>query len=146
MAKKKVDTFESVSKRIGDLKECEQTPEIQREIDELTEQLEDFPQPKAEPKDVESKKELEDFPQPKVKAEPKKSEVPIFTHEEWRLEKKVYPVMEKNGLQAKGFDGKPLFKVEFPRVKMIKKVIIHSDHENNLNGQKENTLLEYVKI
>ena len=140
MAKKKVDTFESVSKRISDLNECEQTPEIQREIDELTEQLEDFPQPKAEPK-----KELEDSPQPKAKTA-KKSDVPVFTHEEWQLEKKVYPVMEKNGKQAKDANGKPLYEVEFPRVKMIKKVIIHSDHENSLNEQKENTLKEYVKI
>ena len=112
MAKKKIETFESISKRISDLRECEpQTPEIMKEIDELTEQL-------------------EDFPRPEVKAKPvNKSTGPAFTHEEWKLEKTI-----KNG------------EIKTTREKLIKRVIITSEHESILNQQKENTLLEYVPI
>lgn len=68
MAKK--ETFESVSKRISDLKECEQTPEIMQEIDELTAKLEVLK------------------PSEKVKKAPEKAGKPGFlTFEEWELEK-----------------------------------------------------------
>jgi hypothetical protein len=122
----KKPTFESISKRINDLRECEQTPETMKEIDDLTEELNEYPRPtvkaKASPKDV----------------------TPAFTHEEWKLEKHIEPIMEGN--RHKLIDNKPQYKTYFTREKLIKKVIIEPEHENDLNNQMENTLKEFVKI
>jgi hypothetical protein len=127
MAKKKVETFESVSKRIGDLKECEQTPDVMKEIDDLTLKLESL-------KPVEPKT-----------APVKKSTGPAFTHEEWELEKHVEPIYE-NG-RHKTIDNKPQYDINYLRKELLRKVMLtDQSQENALNEQSQNTLLEYIPI
>ena len=118
MAFKKKETYETISQKIDDLKAGEQTPETMKEVDELTTKLEDFtPVSKSS-----HSKGIVEIPK-------SKKDGPAFTHEEWRLEKKIVDQ-----------------KIQLSRLKMLKKVIITDEHEGILNEQKANTLLEYVKI
>jgi hypothetical protein len=117
MAKKK-ETKESILKRISDLKECEQTPEVMQEIDELQAKADAMPDEPV--KGTSHTVGLDISP---------KGKTPNYTHEEWKLERKV-----ENG------------KVVFNRDKLLKKVILLPEHARDLNFQMENTLKEYVEI
>ncbi len=116
MAKKK-ETIESISKRISDLGECEQTPETVKEIDELKVKLEGM----------------------------KKTDIYPFTRfEKWRMEKVLIPIMDGKTQRTDAI-GNKLFDVEFKREKLIKTCVMLQEHANTLNEQTINTLFEYVK-
>ena len=125
MAEKK--SLAALKMQLGKLKKKEQTPEVMEQIDALTLQIENFVP------DVQKK-------EPEVK-----SNVPAFTHEEWRIDVFHDPIME-DGKQVVKADGSLAYKTRTVRDKLLKRVIIEPEHAEILNNQMLNTKKEYVPI
>jgi hypothetical protein len=135
----------SLADQLKELEAKEQTPEVMAEIDALKLQIEEeIAKEKALEEEIARNKAEKEAKAAEKAAKKNKAVEPAFTHEEWRLKKEVTPVMD--GKKIKVVDNKPQYETTFKRVEMLKKVIITPEHEDILNEQMENTLLEYVPI
>jgi hypothetical protein len=115
MAKK---TTQELEQELQNLKKQEQSFETIKSIAELEAEIE------------KKKKAAERFKPKETHERPSQ----FSTYEEWRLEKKIANSKEGSALSFKHLKEKP-----------EKTVRLLKEHADTLNGQKENTLVEYIE-